>query len=85
VLASVELRELFIRELLNKRLGDSLQPCLLKVPNAAIHADREYTMNSTRFGNQIWEFRDQFVTGSYGELLDTREYSKSYRESMNME
>jgi hypothetical protein len=85
VLASIELRDLFTRELHNKCLADSLEPCLIKTPNVGIHADRQYTMGSTRFGNHIWEFRDQFVQGSHGELLDTREYSKDYREYMGME
>ena len=81
VLASVELRELFWRELSNRCLADNTVKCILKVPKQGIHADREYTLGSTRFGNQIWEFRDQFITGTQGELIDEREYSRTYRES----
>ena len=82
VLASMELRELFYRELVDKCLADNKNNCILKVPKQGVHADREYTLGSTRFRNQIWEFRDQFVPGSHGELLDEREYSRTYRESM---
>ena len=74
VLASVELRELFYRELVDRCLADNKNNCILKVPKQGIHADREYTLGSTRFRNQIWEFRD--------ELLDDREYSRAFRESM---
>ena len=81
VLASVERRDLFWQELYNKKLAGNSSECLLKIPNQGIHADRDNTLGSTRFKEEIWEFRKQF-TNSEGDLRDPREYSREYLDSI---
>ena len=81
VLATMELRDLFWRELNGRRLGNNSSPCEIKIPDQCIYADRHNTFGSTRYEKDIWEFRKQFSDSS-GSLVDSAEYSKSYRESM---